>query len=64
MLVLALFACAPLESGPEAGSDAAPNAVVVGDSAVDLPLLGADGSDFYLADDRGKVIFLDMSGFH
>ncbi len=63
MLILALFACSPLESGHGA-VDAAPNSVVVGDSAADLPLVGADGSDFYLADDRGKVIFLDMSAFH
>jgi len=64
MTYLFLMACTemPLESG-RAPNDA-DVAATIGEEAVDLPLVDQHGATFHLADERGKVIFLDMSGFH
>jgi len=64
MILLAMLACqAPTDEAPP-GAGAPDGAAELGAEAPDVTLIGADGDTFALSDDRGSVIFLDMSGFH
>jgi len=65
MMWWALLACTELPTdGPVGRNGDGGAATGIGQEATDLPLIDATGDTFWLADERGKVIFLDMSGFH
>ena len=64
MTYLLLMACTEMPIGSDRDPNDADQVATIGEEAVDLPLVDQNGDTFFLADERGKVIFLDMSGFH
>lgn len=57
------MACAPMEADAPVERGGGNDAVEMGLEAPDFTLEGVDGAPITLSHDRGKVIFLDMSGF-